>query len=111
MQILALTHTCGDGVGTLNPDSPSGRDEFAPVARCKLMGVLAFRAKETGQATGLSRFLLRPEGLEPPTPGSEDRYSIQLSYGRAKQTAIEAVCFGRSDGIRTRDPQDHNLVR
>ena len=26
--------------------------------------------------------LVRPEGLEPPTPGSEDRYSIQLSYGR-----------------------------
>jgi hypothetical protein len=58
-----------------------------------------------------SNGLIRPEGLEPPTPGSEDRYSIQLSYGRANQTAIEAVWFGRSDGIRTRDPQDHNLVR
>ncbi len=27
-------------------------------------------------------FVVRPEGLEPPTLCSEDRCSIQLSYGR-----------------------------
>lgn len=26
--------------------------------------------------------MVRPEGIEPPTPGSEVRCSIQLSYGR-----------------------------
>ncbi len=32
---------------------------------------------------GKSLFLMaRPEGLEPPTPWFEARYSIQLSYGR-----------------------------
>ncbi len=28
--------------------------------------------------------MVRPEGIEPPTPGSEVRCSIQLSYGRIR---------------------------
>ena len=34
---------------------------------------------------GENRELVRLEGLEPPTPGSEDRCSIQLSYRRVLQ--------------------------
>lgn len=30
--------------------------------------------------------MVRPEGFEPPTFGSEDRRSIQLNYGRAFMT-------------------------
>ena len=83
-----------------------------------------------------SVFHARPKGLEPPTPGSEDRCSIQLSYGRVPKASARSLGYvssfgfrnsrlwccnprdffclgfgGRSDGIRTRDPQDHNLVR
>ena len=40
--------------------------------------------------------MVRPEGFEPPTPGSEDQCSNPLSYGRS---------FGRGEpgGARTLD--------
>ncbi len=50
------------------------------------------RGSLTGTVTGLEGkleekmqpvdYMVRPEGIEPPTPGSEVRCSIQLSYGR-----------------------------
>jgi hypothetical protein len=45
-------------------------------------------------------FVVRPEGLEPPTLGSEVRCSIQLSYGRTClfQTLQRRPCQGRGDG-------------
>ena len=45
--------------------------------------------------------LLRPEGLEPPTTGSEDRCSVQLSYGRNDSTGIEKSVSQPHDGART----------
>jgi hypothetical protein len=44
--------------------------------------------------------VVRPEGLEPPTLGSEVRCSIQLSYGRTFpfQTLRKRPCQGRGDG-------------
>ena len=48
----------------------------------------------------LSSLLVRPEGLEPPTPWFEAKYSIQLSYGRVdesyrKQPQDEEVLYHR----------------
>ncbi len=42
---------------------------------------------------------MRPEGIEPPTPGSEVRCSIQLSYGRTRlfQTLRRRPCQGLGD--------------
>ena len=51
------------------------------------MGVHRPPGAKAEQAVGLSRLSVRPEGLEPPTPGSEDRYSIQLSYGRLRASS------------------------
>ena len=37
--------------------------------------------------------MVRPEGFEPPTLGSEDRCSVQLSYGRSRLFRLENTCF------------------
>src|SRR5713226_4508874 len=42
-----------------------------------------------------SRERLRPEGLEPPTYGSEDHCSIQLSYGRFTLPRLLSYQSGR----------------
>jgi hypothetical protein len=39
--------------------------------------------------------LVRPEGFEPPTYGSEDHCSIQLSYGRVTAPPILSPGMGR----------------
>ena len=40
--------------------------------------------------------MVRPKGLEPPTPGSEDRCSIQLSYGRLRTESISMIASVRT---------------
>ena len=44
-------------------------------------------------------YMVRPEGIEPPTPGSEVRCSIQLSYGRIQilQALRRRSCQGRDN--------------
>lgn len=44
--------------------------------------LMAIRLSNSILAVNHCRKPLRPEGFEPPTYGSEDRCSVQLSYGR-----------------------------
>ena len=75
--------------------------------------------------------MVRPRGFEPLTYGLEGRCSILLSYERKFKSVVRSkgvepstyrseVCrsiqlsyerpSGVSDGNRTHDPQDHNLM-
>ena len=46
-------------------------------------GACSGASRQKGEYCAKSlEILARPEGFEPPTLGFEDRYSIQLSYGR-----------------------------
>ena len=48
--------------------------------------------------------MVRPEGFEPPTLGSEDQCSIQLSYGRIKYLRKFNFLWLALVGILTQKP-------
>lgn len=48
------------------------------------------RVRPAGFSFGLDKWLARPVGVEPTTPRSEVWCSIQLSYGRTKDSGILA---------------------
>ena len=52
---------------------------------------------------------VRPEGFEPPTLGSEDRCSIQLSYGRIEHSVPTDVSLrdGLAQSFKTDSVRHH----
>lgn len=86
--------------GTLNPGTQYAI-EFLGVCSNGPMQTQGFespvkRECKTERGRCLTPFAhLRPKGLEPPTPGSEDRCSIQLSYGRELNASRRSAQFVR----------------
>ena len=70
------------------------------VNRGSLSGTVTNQEGEQEEKMQPIDLLVRPEGLEPPTLGSEVRCSIQLSYGRTRlfQTLRRRPCQGWGDG-------------
>ncbi len=62
---------------------PYQRDGGFRTVRTALTFMLLQRLK------GSNMEVARPEGVEPPTLGSEVQYSIQLSYGRARDRIVD----------------------
>ncbi len=62
------------GLRVALPDSEVGQREEFGDAQINVLGKVS--------APCLHRKVARPEGVEPPTLGTEIRCSIQLSYGR-----------------------------
>ena len=55
-------------------------------------GACSGASRQKGEYCAKSlEILARPEGFEPPTLGFEDRYSIQLSYGRVAGVVSRAA--------------------
>ena len=55
---------------------------FDRTAEGRVLKCLAIVDDATHEAVAIEVEMVRPEGVEPPTRGVEDRCSIQLSYGR-----------------------------
>jgi integrase len=87
----------GGATGGAQEDKKGGADGGAAPARTGETGdANSLADKEIRQKTAVvSEYLhgnqVHPEGLEPPTLGSEDRCSIQLSYGCKREEAVYQI--------------------
>ena len=60
------------------------------------LGLECYVLEKVPPQMGKSLYMVRSEGLEPPTPWFEAKYSIQLSYERVFMTKYGGPCKNRT---------------